>query len=195
VFCAFNNLLKITPAIFDVWMRLLREVSRSVLWLRAAAPEARRNLEAAAGERGVDPSRLVFASSVESMEIHLARHRLADLFLDTVPYNGHSTACDALWAGLPVLACRGRSFASRVGASLLRAADLPELIADSLDEYARMALTLAREPARLDGLRERLIGRRAAGKLFNTAEYCRHLEQAFAAMVDRQRRGLPPTSI
>ncbi len=192
VFCAFNNPLKITPALFDVWMRLLREVSGSVLWLRAGAPEARRNLEEAARQRGVDPSRLVFADPVASMEVHLARHRLADLFLDTVPYNGHSTACDALWAGLPVLTCRGRSFASRVGASLLQAADLPELIADTLDGYARLALALAQEPTRLDGMREKLTSQRAAGTLFNTAEYCRHLEAAFTAMVDRHQRGLPP---
>jgi predicted O-linked N-acetylglucosamine transferase (SPINDLY family) len=190
VFCAFNNLLKITPAIFDVWMRLLREVSGAVLWLRAGAPEARRNLEAAALQRGIDPSRLVFARPVESMEVHLARHRLADLFLDTVPYNGHSTVCDALWAGLPVLTCRGRSFAGRVGASLLRAANLAELIADNLDGYARLALAMAREPARLDGMRQRLSAQRSAGTLFNTAEYCRHFEAALTAMMDRHPRGL-----
>jgi protein O-GlcNAc transferase len=195
VFCAFNNPLKITPAIFDVWMRLLREVGSALLWLRAGAPEARRNLEQAARERGVDPSRLVFAGPVESMAVHLGRHRLADLFLDTHPYNGHSTACDALWAGLPVLTCRGRSFASRVGASLLQAADLPELIADSLEAYARLALTLAREPARLGGMREKLTRRRAAGTLFDTADYCRHFEAALTTMADRQRRGLPPQPI
>lgn len=192
VFCAFNNLLKITPAIFDVWMRLLREMSGAVLWLRASAPEARRNLEEAARQRGVDPSRLVFAGPIASTEVHLARHRLADLFLDTVPYNGHSTTCDALWAGLPVLTCRGRSFASRVGASLLQAADLPELIADSLDGYARLALALAQDPTRLDGMREKLMRQRAAGTLFNTTEYCRHFEAGLSAMADRYQRGLPP---
>ena len=192
VFCAFNNPLKITPAIFDVWMRLLREVSGAVLWLRAGVPEARRNLERAARECGVDSSRLVFAGPVESMEAHLARHRLADLFLDTVPYNGHSTACDALWAGLPLLTCRGRSFASRVGASLLQSADLAELIADTLDGYARLALALAQDPTRLDGMREKLARQRHAGALFNTAQYCRHFETALTAMADRHRRGLPP---
>ncbi len=192
VFCAFNNPLKITPAIFDVWMRLLGEVNGAVLWLRAGAPEARRNLERAAQQRGIDPSRLVFAGPLASPEAHLARHRLADLFLDTVPYNGHSTVGDALWAGLPVLTCRGRSFASRVGMSLLQDAELPELITDSLDEYARRALALAREPTRLDGIRERLTAQRVAGKLFDTAQYCRHLEAALSAMMDRHRRGLPP---
>jgi predicted O-linked N-acetylglucosamine transferase (SPINDLY family) len=192
VFCAFNNLLKITPAIFDVWMRLLREVSGSVLWLRAGAPEARRNLESAARQRGVDPARLVFAGPVVSMEAHLARHRLADLFLDTLPYNGHSTACDALWAGLPVLTCRGRSFASRVGASLLQAAGLAVLIADDLAGYARLALALAQEPTRLEGMRENLLRQRSAGTLFNTAEYCRHFEAALTAMADRHQAGLPP---
>ncbi len=192
VFCAFNNLLKITPAVFDVWMRLLKEVSGAVLWLRAGAPEARRNLEAAACQRGVDPSRLVFAGAIESIELHLARHRLADLFLDTFPYNGHSTACDALWAGLPVLTCRGRSFASRVGASLLHDADLPELITENIDEYARLAVALARGPTRLDVMRANLMRQRAAGTLFNTEEYCRHFEAALTAMSERHLRGLPP---
>jgi predicted O-linked N-acetylglucosamine transferase (SPINDLY family) len=192
VFCAFNNLLKVTPAIFDVWMRLLRDVSGAVLWLRAGAPEARRNLEEAARQRGVDPARLVFAAPVAAPEGHLARHRLADLFLDTAPYNGHSTACDALWAGLPVLTCRGRGFAGRVGASLLLAAGLAPLIAEDLDGYSRLALALAQEPTRLQGMRESLMRRREAGTLFNTAEYCRHLEAALTAMADRHQRGLPP---
>lgn len=194
VFCAFNNLLKVTPAIVDVWMGLLREVRGAVLWLRAGAPEARRNLEEAARQGGVDPTRLVFAAPVASLEVHLARHRLADLFLDTAPYNGHSTACDALWAGLPVLTCRGRGFASRVGASLLEALDLQPLIAEDLDGYSRLGLALARDPARLGGLRQHLAKRREAGTLLDTAEYCRHLEAALTAMADRQQRGLPPAA-
>ena len=181
MFCAFNNPLKITPTMFDLWMGLLAEVSDSLLWLRAGVPEARRNLEQAARSRGVDPSRLVFAGPIESTELHLARHRLADLFLDTFPYNGHSTACDALWAGLPLLTCRGRSFASRVGASLLQAADLPELITDAPQAYWRLALALAREPGRLRIMREKLTRLRAAGRLFDTAQYCRRFEAALTA--------------
>lgn len=195
VFCAFNNVLKITPAIFDVWMRLLHEADGAILWLRAGAPEARRNLEQAARERGVDVSRLVFADPVESMAVHLARHRLADLFLDTHPYNAHSTACDALWTGLPVLTCRGRSFASRVGASLLQAAGLPELIADTLEDYLHLALTLARAPARLRDMREKLTRQRAAGALLGTADYCRQFETLLMTMADRHGRSLPPRSI
>jgi predicted O-linked N-acetylglucosamine transferase (SPINDLY family) len=195
VFCAFNNPLKITPSIFDVWMGLLREVSGAVLWLRTGAPEARRNLEEAARQRGVEPARLVFAGLAESMDEHLARHRLADLFLDTFPYNGHTTVCDALWAGLPVVTCSGRSFASRVGASLLQAAGLSDLIVHDFAGYARLALGLTREPARLDSLRERLMKLRETGALFPTAQYCRDLEAAFCAMMDRCRRGLPPACL
>lgn len=191
VFCAFNNLLKITPAVFDVWMHVLREASGAVLWLREGAPEARLNLQNAARERGIEPCRLVFAGPMPA-ELHLARHQLADLFLDTLPYNGHSTVCDALWAGLPVLTCRGRSFASRVGASLLEFVGLPEMIAATLDEYAHSALSLAREPARLQDIRQRLVRQRTAGTLLNTAEYCRHFEATLQSMADRQRRGLPP---
>jgi protein O-GlcNAc transferase len=186
VFCAFNNPLKITPAIFDVWMQLLRELDGAVLWLREGVPEARGNLERAARLRGVDASRLVFAGPLASQEAHLARHRSADLFLDTFPYNGHSTACDALWAGLPVVTCRGRSFASRVGASLLEAAGLPASIADTLEGYGRLALRVAREPAMLDAMRETLARRRAEGTLFNTTDYCAHFE---AALIRMTRRG------
>jgi len=192
VFCAFNNPLKITPSVFDVWMRLLREVGGAVLWLRAGAPEARRNLEESARQRGVVPSRLVFAGPVPSMAGHLARHRLADLFLDTFPYNGHTTAGDALWAGLPVLTCSGRGFASRVGASLLRCAGVPDLIAEDLDGYFRLALTFARDPARLRVFRDQLVTQRNASGLFNTAQYCNHLESALKVIADRSRRGLPP---
>ena len=194
VFCAFNNPVKITPAVFSVWMELLRQVPESVLWLRAGVTEARRNLERAAEERGIAPSRLVFAASVDSIESHLARHRLADLFLDTLPYNGHTTACDALWAGLPVLTCSGRSFASRVGESVLRAMALPELITHSLPGYAQAALELARNPSRLGGIRERLAQNRRTSALFDTARYCRHLEAAYVQMWERQRAGLSPAS-
>ncbi len=194
VFCAFNNPLKITPDVYAVWMGLLRQVSGSVLWLRAAASGVCSNLGEAAARHGIDPARLVFAPPLAAMDAHLARHRLADLFLDTLPYNAHATACDALWSGLPVLTCRGGSFASRVGASVLTAVGLPELITDSLESYARLALALAEDEARLTGIRERLAHLRTSSPLFDTRGYCRHLEAAYAAMAERARAGLAPLS-
>jgi protein O-GlcNAc transferase len=194
VFCAFNNPVKITPAVFAVWMELLRQVPGSVLWLRAGVPEARRNLERAAERQGIAPARLVFAAAVDSIESHLARHRLADLFLDTLPYNGHTTTCDALWSGLPVLTCSGRSFASRVGKSALQALGLPELITDNVESYAQAALALARDPSRLSGIRERLAEQRRTSTLFDTARYCRRLEAAYVTMMQRLRAGLAPAS-
>jgi predicted O-linked N-acetylglucosamine transferase (SPINDLY family) len=155
-------------------------------------PEAHRNLERAAEEQGIAPSRLVFAAAVDSIDAHLARHRLADLFLDTLPYNGHTTACDALWAGLPVLTCSGRSFASRVGESVLKAIGLPELITHSLETYAQSALGLARDPSRLGSIKQRLAQNRESSPLFNTAQYCRHLETAYMQMWERQRAGRSP---
>jgi protein O-GlcNAc transferase len=192
VFCAFNNPVKITPEVFGMWLRLLRELAGSVLWLRADTPDARANLSDTARRQGVEPARLVFAPAISRMESHLARYRLADLFLDTQPYNAHATACDALWAGLPVLTCRGRSFAGRVGASLLTALGLPELVAESLQEYERLALDLARDPPRLAGLRARLERLRHASPVFDTTQYCRHLESAYTTMWGRVRAGLPP---
>ena len=134
VFCCFNNSFKINPEVFDVWMRILTQVEGSVLWLLEDTPAASRHLAAQALQRGVAAERLVFARRVPVAE-HLARHRLADLFLDTLPYNAHTTASDALWAGLPVVTCMGESFASRVAASLLSAVGLPELIASNLDAF------------------------------------------------------------
>ena len=155
VFCCFNNNWKITPAVFDVWMRLLKAVEGSVLWLFRDNRDAETNLRKEAAARGIDPTRLVFADRLP-LDDHLARHRLADLFLDTLPYNAHTTASDALWAGLPVLTCRGKTFAGRVAASLLTAVGLPELLTDSLEEYEALALRLATDPLLRSGLRERL---------------------------------------
>src|SRR6266436_2850115 len=135
VFCSFNNSYKIVPQIFNIWMRLLRRLDNSVLWLSNTNETAIRNLRREAQNRGVDPSRLVFAQRVALNEDHLARHELADLFLDTLPYNAHTTASDALWAGLPVLTCLGETFAGRVAASLLNAINLPELIATTPEAY------------------------------------------------------------
>jgi protein O-GlcNAc transferase len=194
VFCAFNNPYKLNPGVFDVWMRLLGEVPGSVLWLRAEAGAVAENLKREAVTRGITPDRLVFAPRLESMEAHLARYRQADLFLDTVPYGAHATARDALWAGLPVLTCAGESFASRVAASLLRGLGLEELITGSLDDYASQALKLARAPGLLGELRATLAQRRA-GPLFDTELFRQHLESAYVAVHERQRRGEAPANL
>src|SRR5262249_11756658 len=145
-----------------------------------------------AGARGIDAARLVFAAPVPSPSAHLARLRLADLFLDTLPYNAHSTANDALWAGLPVLTCLGKSFAGRLAARLLEALDLPELITDSLPSYEALALRLAREPKHLAAVNAKLKRNRDNGPLFDTARFTRHLEAAFTIMWERQQRGERP---
>jgi len=178
VFCAFTNVYKINPPVFDVWMRLLRQIPDSVLWLRAMDAPSRLLQEATA--RGVDPQRLVFAPHVASMAEHLGRHRLADLYLDTFPYNAHSTACDALWAGVPVLTCSGRTYAARAAGSVLTTAGLPELITKDLQEYEDRALQLARDPSQLQALRQRLTRQSA---LFDTRAYCRNLETAYLRML------------
>jgi predicted O-linked N-acetylglucosamine transferase (SPINDLY family) len=193
VFCCFNNAYKISPAFFDIWMRLLRKVQGSVLWLSDANPLARANLAREAAARGVAPERLVFAPR-RPMPEHLARHRLADLFLDTLPYNAHVTTCDALWAGLPVLTCAGNTFAGRVAGSLLRAIGLDELITTSLDEYEGLALHLAREPHLLGQLRARLAENRQTHPLFDTARFTRNLDAAYTRMWETWKAGRQPTT-
>jgi predicted O-linked N-acetylglucosamine transferase (SPINDLY family) len=191
VFCCFNNSYKITPEVFACWMQLLREVPDSVLWLLPANPTATRNLREAARRQHVDPQRLCFCSRLPLPE-HLARHRQADLFLDTLPVNAHTTASDALWAGLPVLTCRGESFVARVAASLLRSIGLPELITDSLSDYTARALYLARNPDALAALRARLAHNRLSSPLFDTPRFTRHFEAALLTLYSRHLAGLPP---
>ncbi|HXP95166.1 MAG TPA: glycosyltransferase, partial [Telmatospirillum sp.] len=191
VFCCFNNSVKITPEVFAVWMRVLRAVPGSLLWLLASNPIVRDNLRREARNAAVEPDRLVFAPRRPLPE-HLARHRHADLFLDTLPYNAHTTASDALWAGLPVLTCTGPTFAGRVSASLLMSAGLPELITQSLADYENLALRLATNPALLNALRQRLADNRRTTPLFNGATFARHLETAFDIMWRRWCAGLPP---
>ena len=192
VFACHNHEHKLTPEIFDVWMRLLLAIEGSVIWLKALNPTAVINLRREARARGVAPERLWFASHVPHSADHLARLRCADLFLDTLPYNAHATACDALWAGLPVVTCLGTSFPGRVGASLLYAIGLPELITSSLAEYEALALALAREPARLGALRATLARHRETQPLFDTARLTRNLEAAYRLMWERREAGLPP---
>jgi predicted O-linked N-acetylglucosamine transferase (SPINDLY family) len=193
VFCCFNNNWKITAPVFEVWMRLLGAVEGSVLWLFEDSEPAAANLRAAAMERGIAAGRLVFATRIPN-DVHLARHRLADLFLDTVPVNAHTTASDALWSGLPLVTCAGRAFAARVAGSLLRAVGLPELIASSLAEYEQLALGLARDPARLVALRRHLLEKRQELPLFDTPLFCRHLEAAYRQMWATHQQGRPPAT-
>jgi predicted O-linked N-acetylglucosamine transferase (SPINDLY family) len=191
VFACFNANFKVSPDVFAIWMRILRETPGSVLWLLTYTPSVCKNLQAEATAHGVDPGRLVFAEPMLPHD-HLARQRLADLFLDTLPYNAHTTASDALWAGLPVLTNMGETFASRVAASLLRAAGLPELITTSADDYEQLALRLFRDRTMLMGLRQKLAGNRLSCALFDSERYTRDLESLYAQMVDRHERGLAP---
>lgn len=192
VFCCFNNSYKISVREFDIWMRLLREIEGSVLWLSRPNPWALRNLGMEAQKRGIDPARLVFAERLPMPE-HLARHRLADLFLDTFHYNAHSTASDALWAGLPVITKPGRGFAARVGASLLTALELPELIAHSEDAYEALALALACNPERLGALKAKLWVKRKTAPLFDSRLLARHIEAAYREAHRRHRAGEKPS--
>jgi len=191
VFCCFNNSYKITPAHFDCWMRILKAVEGSVLWLLEDNAEATTNLIREAERRGVSGKRLVFGKRVPLAE-HLARHCCADLFIDSFPCNAHTTASDALWTGLPVLTCPGESFASRVAASLLNAIGLPELIAGSPSGYEREAIDLAMNPRKLAAIRHKLAANRLTTPLFDTARFARHIESAYGRMFERQMAGLPP---
>ncbi len=192
VFCSFNNVYKITPDVFDIWMRILRKVAGSILWLQPANDAAARNLRSRALERGVEAARIVFAPRADRLEDHLARYRLADLFFDTLPYNAHTTATDALWSGLPVLTCAGTTFAGRVAASLLNALGLPQLITTTLEEYEQIALRLATDDRMLAELKTRLALNRASHALFNTDRFRRHIESAYLTMWERTQRGEAP---
>lgn len=180
VFCSFNNNFKFTAPVFAIWMRLLAQIPGSVLWLKKPGDTATENLRRAAREHGIDPGRLIFADGAP-LDMHFARHRLADLFLDTLPYNAHATACDALWAGLPVLTCKGAAYAGRVAASMLHAAGLPELVAETAEDYESLALALARDPARLRALRDRLADRNSP--LFDTPRFAGDLEALYEKML------------
>ncbi len=194
VFCCFNNAYKITPAIFDCWMRILGKVEASVLWLLEDTAAAAANLRREAAARGIDPNRLVFAGRMPLPE-HLARHRCADLFLDTLPYNAHTTASDALWTELPLVTCRGETFAGRVAASLLTNMRLPELITTTLPDYERLAIELATAPERHAAIKQKLAANRLTTPLFDTGLFTGHLEAAYIAMYERYLAGLAPDHI
>jgi len=189
VFCSFNHDYKIAPHVFNVWMNLLREVPGSVLWLMSRSPLSQQNLRKEARARGVDPDRLVFAQRVPRVEDHLARYRQADLFLDTHPYNAHTTCADALMAGLPVVTCMGGAFPSRVAGSLLHAAGIPELVTSSLADYEALALQLARDPARLAAIKAKLAANRTTTALCDADAFTRNLEAIYTAMWRQSQLG------
>jgi predicted O-linked N-acetylglucosamine transferase (SPINDLY family) len=191
VFCCFNASYKFNPPTFERWMRILGRTPGSVLFLHADAPTVADNLRREAGIRGIDPQRLVFAGPLPFAD-YLARYRAADLFLDTLPYNAGATASDALWAGLPVLTCRGATFAGRVAASLLRAIELEDLVTQNAADYENLAVELATEPGRLEALRGRLADRRLSTLLFDTRRFTRSLEAAYDAIHARRLAGLAP---
>jgi len=191
VFCCFNSTNKVAPEIFDVWMRLLVAVEGSVLWLLETNPVATENLRNQAKACGISPQRLIFAPKLPLAD-HLARHAHADLFLDTLPYTAHTTASDALWAGLPVLTCLGETFAGRVAGSLLQAVGLPELITSSLSDYEALGLKLARESSLLASIKAKLARNRETYPLFDTARFTRHIEAAYTTMWQRYQNRESP---
>ncbi len=198
VFCLFNASYKITPDVFSIWMRILKETgasAASVLWLRENNPNMTSNLRLEAQRHGINPDRLIFAPPIKLMEDHLARLRLADLFLDTFPFTAQSTSIDALWAGLPVLTRMGQSPLSRLAGSILQAMGLPELVTTSVEEYEKLAIELATQPERLTQIKQKLAQNRSSMPLFNTALYTRHIEEAYTQMYERYHSGLAPDHI
>jgi predicted O-linked N-acetylglucosamine transferase (SPINDLY family) len=194
VFCCSNNSYKITPERFESWMRILRRVEGSVLWLLQNHAGVVANLTREAIARDVDPARLVFAERAPLSD-HLARHALADLFLDTLPCNAHTTASDALWAGLPVLTQIGETFAGKVAASMLHAIGLPELIATTQQDYEALAIELAANLEKLEAIKRKLVANRLTAPLFDTERLTRHIEAAYLAMYERCQAGLPADHI
>ena len=195
VFCCFNSNFKITPPTFDGWMRILKSVNGSVLWLFQENQIAASNLRKEAEFRGVNPNRLIFAKRTNLLSEHLARYREADLFLDTLPYNAHTTTSDALWAGLPVLTCMGKSFASRVAASLLNAIELPELITTTQEQYEALAIELATTPEKLRSIKQKLERNKLTTALFDTLRFTKYIEAAYKQMYERYQADLPPNNI
>ncbi len=191
VFCCFNSAYKIVPEVFAVWMKLLEMVEGSVIWLLETNPTAMQNLRNETEARGISSERLIFAPKLPLAD-HLSRHRQADLFLDTLPYNAHTTASDALWAGVPIVTRLGEAFAGRVAASLLKAIGLPELITTSLGDYEALALKLAREPSLLASIKAKLACNRDTYPLFGTARFTRHIDAAYTTMWQRYQNGAPP---
>ncbi|MEI6597576.1 MAG: tetratricopeptide repeat protein [bacterium] len=192
VFCSFNQCFKITPETFDSWMRILLKVPHSCLWINQARPQAMANYKKEAEARGVSPDRIIFAPRVLEIDGHLARLKCADLFLDTFPYNAHTSAIDALWAGVPLITRMGDSFASRMAGSLLKSVGLGDLIVQNKEEYEAMAVDLANNPTKLSAIRQRLAQNRLSHPLFNPELYLKNYERALSVMHERHCEGLPP---
>jgi len=190
VFCCFNNHYKITPKVFNSWMRILSKVDGSVLWLSKANKIIVESLKKETEYNGIDEARLIFAPRLEFIEDHLSRVKLADLFLDTLPYNAHTTSSDALRMGLPVLTCVGKSFASRVAASLLNAVGLPDLITNTHEEYEVLAVELAKNPKKLKTIKDKLAKNLPSAPLYDTPLFTKHLESAYKKMYERYHEGL-----
>jgi len=191
VFCGYNPTRKISPATFDAWMRILARTPGSVLWLQDGGEKATENLRREAEKRGVEPDRLIFARWTEHRADHLARLKLADLYIDTLPYNAHSIASDAMWVGLPVLTCKGHAFPGRVCASLIHTAGMDELICEDITQFEDLAVALAKDPERLTALRKRLETEGRQSPLFQTEAYTRDLETAYTTMFERAQKRLP----
>ena len=195
VFCSFNQIYKVTPEIFEIWLKLLGAIDHSVLWLREPQAAAAEALRSRLATRGLDPGRLVFAPLVAAASEHRARIAQADVALDCFPYGSHTTASDILWAGVPLVALMGETYAARASASVLTAAGLPELITRSLDDYQRLALRLASDREELARLKQRVQDRRRSAALFDTARFTRNLEKAFIAIWERHPSGLAPDHV
>jgi len=195
VFCCFNNIWKLTPEVFKTWVRILKETEDSILWLQNGGRTAQNNLTKEFELAGIRIDRVVFAERLPSLQDHLTRYKLADLFLDTFPYGAHTTASDSLWAGLPILTHAGKSFATRVAASLLNNIGIPELIARTQEEYFSLAVELAKNPEKLAPIRAKFERNRMNIPLFNTRIFAQHIESAYQAAYDRYHLGLPPDHI
>jgi predicted O-linked N-acetylglucosamine transferase (SPINDLY family) len=194
IFCCLNANYKITPSIFSSWMRILEAVQGSVLFLYAENKTTQKNLLDNLEKNGLERSRIVFASAIPYSD-YLARYRVADLFLDTSPYNAGTTASDALWAGLPVLTFAGKSFSSRMGASLATAIGLPELIATSQHDYESIAIDLGNNPDKIESVKKKLAENRLTTALFDTQLFTRNLELAYEKVHKRHQDGFPPEHI
>jgi hypothetical protein len=194
VYCCFNNNWKILPEIFDLWIKIIIHVEGSILWLFEDNPIAANNLKHEASLRGVSPDRIVFAKHMPHAE-HLARYQFADLFLDTLPYNAHTTASDALWAGLPVLTRKGKTFAGRVAASLLGSLDLGELVTATSEEYVNLAIELAHNRGKLSRIKQKLEQNKASAPLFDTPLFTKHIESAYKAAYQIESSSAPRNHI
>jgi len=192
VFCCFNNDYKFNPLVLDSWAKILHGAKQSVFWISENNASFRANIVSEFERRGVDANRIIFAKRVDLMADHLARYRMADLFLDTYPYNAHTTAIDSLKAGVPVLTLPGESFASRVAASLLNTIGLPELIASNSEQYEALAIDLASNPDKLSALKASLMAQQTASPLFDTKDFTKNLEAAYLKMYERYQANLQP---